>query len=322
MHILIFGTGGVGGYFGGRLAQAGYPVTFVARGQHLAALRTNGLTINSINGDIQLPHVNATDDLADIDAPDIILLTVKTGQVADAARILRPYVAPTTMIIPLQNGVESPRQLAQHISTTHILGGLCWIVSYIAAPGIIHHTGVEPHIAFGELDNRRTERVKQFAEMCRAAAIKKVDVPDDIQRAMWEKFTFIATMSGIGAVTRAPVGVTRTLPQTRAMIIQAIDEIIAVGQAHGIALTDDLRVRTLEFIDGMPAHSTMSMQRDIMEGCPSELEYQNGAVVRLGKEKQVPTPLHTFLLHALWPMELHARGLLPASANDDDNASQ
>lgn len=311
MRIVVFGTGGVGGYFGARLAQAGHDVTFIARGAHLHAMRDHGLHISSVKGDMTVKPVQATDNVADIGTADVVLVATKAWQVPDAAQAIQPIVGPHTMVVPLQNGVEAPWQLVEVLGETPVLGGFCWIVSFIAEPGVIHHTGVEPHVVVGELHNQHTERVQQLAALFKRAHVR-VDIADDIQAALWEKFMFIATVSGIGAVTHATVGTMRSLPQTRQMIEQAVHEIIAVGRAHGVALDDAVFDRTMAFIDGMPSHSTLSMQRDIMEGRPSELESQNGAVVRLGEHKSVDTPLNRFLYHSLLPMELQARGHLHA----------
>lgn len=307
MRIVIFGTGGVGGYFGGRLAQAGEDVTFIARGAHLQAMRDHGLRVLSVQGDWNLHPVQATDTPADVGVADVILVAVKAWQVPDAARALLPMVGEHTAVVPLQNGVEAPAQLAAAIGERAVLGGLCWIVSFIEGPGTIHHTGVEPHVVFGELDNRRSERVEHLYQAFFRAGVR-VSIPDDTMAAMWEKFIFIATISGICAVTRMPVGVVRSLPQTRQMVEQAIQEMIAVAWMHEVKLPDGTFDRTMAFIDQMPPHSTFSMQRDMMEGRPSELEAQNGAVVRLGKAVNVVTPLHAFLYHSLLPMELQARG--------------
>jgi 2-dehydropantoate 2-reductase len=307
MRIVVFGSGGVGGYFGGRLAAAGEDVTFIARGEHLAAMRSSGLQVRSINGDFTICPASATDTPSEVGIADVILVAVKAWQVPEAARAIAPMVGPQTLVVPLQNGVEAPSQLAEVVGREHILGGFCWIVSFIEAPGVLHHTGVKPHIVFGELDNRYSERVETLYRAFFHAGVK-VTIPDDIEAAMWEKFIFIATISGIGAVTRAPVGVMRTVAQTRDMIAQAIHEIIAVAWDYSVNLPGDIFQRTMKFIDGMPPQSTFSMQRDIMEGRPSELEAQNGAVVRLGAAREVKTPLHSFLYHSLLPLELRARG--------------
>jgi 2-dehydropantoate 2-reductase len=309
MRIVVVGTGGVGGYFGARLAQAGEQVTFIARGKHLQAIQTNGLQVYSVVQDMWLEKVQATDDPTQVGIADAILVSVKAWQVPEVAQMLQPMMGPETFVVPLQNGVEAPAQLAQVLGEDAVLGGLCWIVSFIEAPGIIRHTGVEPHVVFGELDNRRSQRVERLYQAFSHAEIK-VEIPQDVQAAMWEKFIFITSMSGMGAITRVPVGIMRNLPQTRQMIEHTIDEIIAVGWEHQVRLTDDVFDRTMAFIDNMPPESTLSMQRDIMEGRPSELESQNGAVVRLGKEVNVTTPLNTFIYHSLLPLELQARGEL------------
>lgn len=307
MRVVVFGSGGVGGYFGGRLAEAGEDVTFIARGEHLAAIRASGLQVRSVNGNFTIYPASATDEPSRLGTADVILVAVKAWQVPEAARAIAPMVGPQTMVVPLQNGVEAPSQLAEVVGREHVLGGFCWVVSFIEAPGVLRHTGVTPHIVFGELDNRYSERVETLYRAFFHAGVK-VSIPDDIEAAMWEKFIFIATMSGLGAVTRAPVGVLRAVAQTRDMIAQAIHEIIAVAWVYQVNLPEDIFVRTMKFIDGMPPESTLSMQRDIMEGRPSELESQNGAVVRLGMAREVKTPLHTFLYHSLLPMELRARG--------------
>jgi 2-dehydropantoate 2-reductase len=307
MRIAVFGAGGVGGYFGGRLAQKGQDVTFIARGAHLDALRSRGLHVYSINGDFTIKPVNATDNPAQVGIADVILVATKAWQVTEAAHAIQPMVGPQTIVVPLLNGVEAPDQLARVINRSQVLGGLCWIVSFVEQPGVIRHTGVEPKVVFSTLDRMQNERAQQLFNAFLQANVK-VDMPQDIQMAMWEKFIFITPMSSIGAVTRVPVGITRSVPQTRQMIETAIDEIIAVAWATGVRLQDTVFSRTMTFIDNMPAHSTLSMQRDIMDERPSELEAQTGAVVRLGMRYDVATPLHAFLYNSLLPMEMLARG--------------
>jgi 2-dehydropantoate 2-reductase len=314
MHIVMFGTGGVGGYFGGRLAQAGEHITFVARGKHLEAIREHGLRVRSVQGDFTIHPAHVTDNPARLSSADIIIVTVKGWQVAEAAQEIRSMISPRTMVIPLLNGVEAPDQLASEIDPTRILGGLCWIVSFIAEPGVIQHTGVEPHITFGDLDGQLTERAEWLYKAFQRAGIK-VTLSNNIRAAMWEKFIFIASISGIGAVTRVTVGEMRQHPETRQMIERAVKESIAVAHAWDIAISDDIFERTMGFIDNMPSHSTLSMQRDIMSGRPSELDSQNGAVVRLGREVGVDTPVHEFIYHSLLPMEHRARS--PKPAEDD-----
>lgn len=308
MRIAIFGTGGVGGYFGGRLAEAGFDTVFIARGKHLEAIQKDGLKVKSINGDFTINPVQVTDNPANIGIVDIILVTVKAWQVSDAAQAMRPMIGPETFVISLENGVEAPIQLSNIIGKKHVLGGLCHIISYIAEPGHIHHAGIYPSIQFGELNNEQSERVKTLLHIFKQTKGVKAIVPSDIQIALWNKFLFIASLSGVGAITRVPIGVFRSLHETRAMLKQAMQEILDVAHAYNIALPKDSVDKTLSFIDGLPQEGTASMQRDIMSGKPSELESQNGAVVRLGKKAAVATPINSFIYSGLLPLELYARG--------------
>jgi len=310
MRIAVFGTGAVGGYFGGRLAQAGADVVFIARGETLRALREGGLRVDSLNGDFVVRPAQATDDPSEVGAVDAVLVGVKAWQVPEAAEAMRPLVGPETFVVPFQNGVEAPDQLAGVLGGDHVLGGLCRIVSQVVEPGHVRHAGLEPYVAFGELDNRTSERAERLGEAFAQAGVT-AEVPADVRVAMWEKFLFIASFSGVGAVTRAPAGVLRELPETRQMLEQAMREVLAVAHARGVALPEESIARTMALIDRLPPGGTASMQRDVMAGRPSELESQNGAVVRLGQEAGVATPVHTFIYHSLKPMELQARSGKP-----------
>jgi 2-dehydropantoate 2-reductase len=310
MQIAIFGTGGAGGYFGGRLAQAGEEVVFIARGEHLQALQTQGLRVDSVKGDFSIPRVRASDDPAQVGIVDVIIVGVKAWQVPEAAQAMRPMVGPETFVVPLQNGVDAPSQLAATVGAEHILGGLCRIISFVAGPGHIRHVGGDPYIAFGELNNHPGERAEKLHQAFARAEGVMVEIPPDILTAMWQKFLLIASWSGVGAITRAPIGALRTLPETRRMLEEAMQEILDVAQARQIALSEAAINHSMGFVDGLPFAGTASMQRDIMEGRPSELASQNGAVVRLGQEVGVATPLHAFIYHSLLPLELQARGLV------------
>ncbi len=308
MRIAVFGTGAVGGYFGGRLAHAGEEVVFIARGEQLQALRSRGLRVDSLSqGDFVLPSVQATDDPAQVGVVDVVLVGVKAWQVPQAAQAMRPLVGPETAVVPLQNGVETPGQLAAALGVEHVLGGLCRLVTFVVEPGHIRHAGLEPYVAFGELDDRPSERAERLREAFARAGVT-VEIPPDIRVAMWKKFLFISSFSGVGAVTRAPVGVLRSLPETRHMLEQAMREVLAVARAHEIALPEGIVRQALAIVDDLPPGGTASMQRDVVKGRPSELESQSGAVVRLGQEVGVATPLHAFIYHSLLPLELRARG--------------
>lgn len=307
MRIAIIGAGGVGGYFGGKLADGGADVVFIARGATLDAMRTNGLRVDSIKGDFVIAHPNVTDDPASVGHVDAVFLTVKTWQIAEAAEQIKPMLGDDTMVIPLENGIDAPDQLVAILGSHHVLGGLCGIVSFIAAPGHIRHIGADPFVMFGELDNRRTPRVEALRDVCVNAGVQ-ADIPSDIHHALWSKFVFIAPMSGVGAATRVPIGVWRTMPEPRELATRAIREIVNVARARGIDLGGDAAVdRTLARFDGLPPESTSSLQRDIIDGKPSELDAQLGAVVRLGRETNVATPVCETLLALLLPQERNAR---------------
>jgi 2-dehydropantoate 2-reductase len=307
MKIAIFGTGGVGGYFGARLAQAGEDVVFIARAGHLSAIRENGLRLESILGDFTVQPAKASDDPAEIGTVDLVILGVKAWQVPDAARAIQPLIGAQTIVLPLQNGVYAPSQLEAVLGRGHVLGGLCRISALIAAPGVIRHVAIPPMIAFGELDVRPSARVESMRQVFARCQGLTVNVPPDINVTMWEKFIFIVAVSGLGAATRQPIGVYRSLPETRRLLLTALEEVAAVARVKGIGLTGDAVSRTLAFIDGMPPATLASMQNDIMNGCPSELESQNGAVVRMGREVGIPTPVNEFLYAILLPMEMNAR---------------
>jgi 2-dehydropantoate 2-reductase len=306
MHIVIFGAGGVGGYFGGRLAQAGETVTFIARRDHLQAMLANGLKVESINGDFSIKPVIATQDTTQVKDVDAILVCVKTWQITEAAHAMLSMLGPYSIVIPLENGVEAPSQLAEVLGKEHVLGGLCRIASRIASPGVIQHTSIEPYVAFGELDNYRSARATNLLQVFKHAGVK-AEIPADISLAMWQKFLFISAVSGIGAVTRVPFGDFRSIPGTRQLLLDALNECCAVAVAQGLHLPENSAADTLAYIDSLPPGTMASMQRDIIEGCPSELEAQNGAIVRMGQKLKVPTPVHTLIYHSLLPQESLAR---------------
>jgi 2-dehydropantoate 2-reductase len=312
MRIAVFGAGGVGGYFGGCLARAGHDVVFIARGEHLKAIQTRGLRVDSQAGDFVIAPAQATDDPPSAGPVDVVILGVKAWQVPDAALALRPMLGRDAFVVPLQNGVEAPSQLAAVLGPSRVVGGLCRIMSMIAGPGHIRHVGLDPTVIIGELDRRPSARTEALRQAFERAGVK-AHVAPDIHVALWEKFIMLASLSGVGAAARAPVGVLRAVAETRRLLELAMGEIAAVGRVQGVALRDDAVERSMRIIDAMPPNGTASMQRDIIDGRPSELEGQNGAVVRLGRESGVDTPVHAFLYASLLPAELRARGQLPVS---------
>jgi 2-dehydropantoate 2-reductase len=298
MRIAIFGTGGVGGYFGGRLAQAGEDVTFIARGEHLQVMRANGLKVESRTGDFVIFPAQATDDVSEVGEVDLVVVGVKAWQVPEAARAMKPLVGSNTTVVPLQNGVDAAGQLVNELGAERVIGGLCRIVSYVVAPGVIRDAGFKPSIIIGELDNRRTERIARIEDVFRRAGVE-ITIAADIQVALWTKLLFIASFSGVGAVADAPAGVIRSDPKWRAQMISAMDEIYALAHARGIELPPNSIDTVMAAVDALPEDATSSMHRDIAAGKPSELESQNGAIVRMARESGVDAPTHTLIYQTL-----------------------
>jgi 2-dehydropantoate 2-reductase len=309
MKIAIFGSGGVGGYFGGRLAQAGQDVTFIARGAHLAAVTESGLRVDSIGGDFAVHPARATDSPQSMGHVDLVILATKAWQLDSAIEQMKPLVGAGTMILPLLNGMEHMDVLLAAFGREHVLGGLCRLSAFVAGPGHIRHVGIPPFIAFGELDNSKSARVDSLREMFSALNGITVDVPADINVAMWEKFVFISGTSGVGAFTRQPIGEFRANPETRTMLFNAMNETAAVARARGIPLSESFVSDTMKRIDTIQPDVMASMQKDMMEGRPSELNEQTGAVIRMGRAVGVPTPTHEAIYAKLLPLENKARRL-------------
>jgi len=308
MNIVVIGAGGVGGYFGGKISKAGYNVTFVARGKTFDAIKNQGLMVKSIKGDFKVrPEV--IKNIKDIKDPDLIILGVKSWQITAIAEQLKPVIHKDTMVLPLQNGVDNADKLRTVLNKENVLTGFCKIVSKIEAPGIIDHFGFEPEIVFGEYDNTKTKRLKEIKAIFDKADFKN-GISEDIHLDIWKKFLFIATISGIGALTRSVFGVMREDDNIRQIIYQTANEIVAIANAKGIALNNDHVEMVLQVIDNLNYDTTASMQRDFMEGRPSELEAFNGYINHTGKALHIVTPANSFTYHCLLPMEKRARGLI------------
>lgn len=299
MKIAIFGSGGVGGYFGGRLAASGEDVTFLARGAHLNAMQSDGLHIHSPLGDLHLPKVQATDRPQAIGPVDVVLFTVKLYDVDASAAQLAPLIGPDTVVITLQNGVDAMDMVARHVGEAHVAGGAAYIVAVIDQPGHIKHTTAQ-QLVFGERDGRRSDRLVKFEEAGIRAGFQ-AKASEDVQADLWTKFVRLATWSGMTTITRSPMGVVRDNPETFKLMVAAIDEVIAVGRAKGINLPADLMESTLTMIKNFPASSKSSMLEDIERGRRLELPWLSGAVVRIGREAGVPTPIHQFITTILAP---------------------
>jgi len=305
VRIAIFGTGGAGGGFGASLAKAGEDVAFIARGEHLNAIRQHGLHVEGHDGETVIHPAMAAAEPAEIGEVDAVILGVKTWQVRSSAEAMEPLIGPETIVLPLQNGVDAADQLVQILGPEHVLSGLARVTSYIVSPGRIRQHGAGS-ITFAELDGSRSERVDRLRTTLENAGIR-APVPDDMQAALWGKFLHAASLGGLGSVCRAPVGVVRRLPETRQLLEAAMQEVWLTAKARGVAIHDDEVSRAMAGIDGMQETATMSLQRDIIAGKPSELEAWSGAVVRYGEAAGVAVPTHSFIYHALLPQELRAR---------------
>ena len=308
MNIAIYGAGGLGGFYGARLACAGNDVAFIARGAHLAAIRERGLEVRSPLGDMRLPKPVATDDPADIGPVDLVLVAVKTWQIPDVGAAMGPLLGDRTMVLPFLNGVEASDELAAVIGPAPVLGGLSKVFSKVESPGVIHHFTGNVFVAFGELDGSESERVRSLLEVFSAAGID-AEAPPAIRVELWKKLLLVSSWAGLGALARSPMGVMRDDPGTRALIERSMGEGLAVARATGHDIERAYRDEMWAFYRGMPAGATASMQRDIMDGRPSELDAWNGAICRFGAGAGVETPVHSFTYHTLAPMERRARGL-------------
>ncbi|MDO9137392.1 MAG: 2-dehydropantoate 2-reductase, partial [Lutibacter sp.] len=275
---------------------------FIARGNHLEAIQKNGLQLKSPKGDYLVFPANATANISEITDIDFILVSVKTWQLEAAAKEIKQVLNEKTMVISLLNGVNNAEVLSEIIDKKHLLGGLCKVVSKIEDYGVINHISFEPTIVFGELDNTKTDRAILLEKVFLNAGIT-TKLADDIQTEIWSKFLFISTISGIGALTRSTIGEIIASPQLKKMMRQTAGEIVAVAKAKGIYLSDALVDKQFQVIESQPYNTTSSLQRDMMEGKPSELESQNGSIVKMGLELGIPTPVNAFIYHCLLPQE-------------------
>lgn len=304
----VFGVGGLGGYFAAALARAGYWTAVVARGSHLEAIRRSGLRVVGPKDEFTVGPAQATDKPEEIGVVDAVIIAVKAWQVTDAAKAIRPLVKSGTKVLPLENGVEAPDQVAQILGGEHTLIGLCRIISAAEAPGVIRHAGLQPAVALGEFDGSALSPSAKILAKAFADAGMKVETPSDMRAALWEKLLFIAALSGAGAVARATVGELRQCEPTRELLRQLMEEVAAVARGQNIHLAADVVSRTLTFVDSLPPGGTASMQRDIADGKPSELEAIIGAAVRFGEASGVPTPAMHYVYASLLPQEERARG--------------
>lgn len=305
MRVVVVGTGAVGGYFGGTLAKAGNDVTFIARGENLKSILNNGLVVNSIKGNFVIDNPNVTDQIETVASADVVLVAVKAWQVCNIAKQIHHLIDDRTVIIPLQNGVLAADELSLEINPNNVINGLCRIFCRMESYGVVNHFDAEPTIIFGERNNILSERVLRVQEMFQDAGINAL-IPKDITAELWKKFLFICS-SGLLAVTRSTYGTVREIPETRQMLIGLFAEIYNVAIKYGVILDSNIVDKTIKAIDSYDYDATSSLTRDVMAGKPSEIEYQNGAVVRLGEKLGVATPINRFIYSSIIPMEKKAR---------------
>ncbi len=321
VKIAVMGSGGVGGYFGARLATGGADVTFVARGDHLAAMREHGLTVEGGPDEIRLRSVNAVEDPAAIGMVDLVIFAVKLWDTDAAIDQIRPIVGPETAVISFQNGVLKDQYLARAFGLGRVMGGVCYVATSIARPGVIRRTGTLERMVFGEFDGaagtarlspaaskdrvgareeeragrprsgQPSPRAKRFLDACLAGRIR-AELAQDIQREIWEKFVFLVALSGTTTTMRTTVGPIRSDPQTRDFLLDVMREVVAVGRAHGIDLPEDYAEQRLRLADDLAPDMTSSMHHDLERGNRLEVRWLSGGVVELGRAVKVPTPLN------------------------------
>ena len=305
MRIAIVGSGGVGGYFGGRLAAAGADVTFLARGAHLEAMRARGLRIESPRGNVHLPRVTAESEPAAIGPADVVFFAVKLYDTEGALALLPPLIGPDTVVIGFQNGVETVGLLTRAVGPSHAAGGVSYVSAVIAEPGVIRHTAMD-HLIFGEPDGSRSPRLEALLEACRPAGFQAT-LSSNITVDIWTKFVRIAVFSGMTAVTRSPIGVIRDDPELFAMLKATATEALNVAHAKGIAVPASTVEDIAAAYRALPPHAKASMLEDLERGRRLELPWLSGAVVRIGREVGVETPTHHFINAVLTP-HVNGRG--------------
>lgn len=305
MKILIMGTGGVGGYYGGLLAQQGNEVTFISRGAHLYAIRHEGLKVKSVHGDFHVFPANATEDPAKVEPVDLVLFCVKTYSTDESTEAIRPVVGPETVVLSLQNGVDAAERIGKIVGDAHVIGGATWLSSAVEAPGVIRQISEFRRIVFGELVGGRSERIQSIFEVLNSTGID-VEISENIQKILWTKFVFISAASAFGSLTRLPMGEYRSIPETRRLITGIMQEVEALARAQGILPDPEVVQKSLEFMDNSAPHIKPSMQLDVESGHRTELESMIGVIGRKGRELGIPTPVADFVYASLLPVELRA----------------
>jgi 2-dehydropantoate 2-reductase len=307
MRIAVVGAGGVGGAFGAALAKAGADVTFIARGAHLAAMRSAGLKIQGGRGETHVVPTQATDDPARVGQVDIVLFCVKLWDVESAGAHIKPLIGAETAVIPLQNGIDAAERLIPILGAHAVMGGVAQISASIIAPGVIQQVGTFMRMVFGELDGKISQRAQDFLALCQKAGFD-VTLSEQILTELWMKFILLAANSGLTSLSRQPIGPLRDDPDMRPIFTAAIQETFDVGRAKGVALPADAVARTLDFIAHLPPTMKASMALDLDRGNRMELPWLSGKVADLGRQFGVPTPTHSMIYAMLKPYVMGKTG--------------
>jgi 2-dehydropantoate 2-reductase len=302
MKIGVVGAGGVGGYYGARLASAGAEVGLIARGDHLAAIRERGLRVRADDGDFTV-RIAASDDPAEIGPSDAVLFCVKSYDTDQAAGLLGPLLKPETGVVSLQNGVDNEEKIAARIGPEHVLGGVSFILAHIAEPGVVEQVGSRRRVIFGELDGSRTERVTRLLAEFRRAEIDS-DLADDIRVVLWDKFAYLCALAGLTALTRLPIDELLAVPETRNLFRQVVREVALVARAEGVELADDIVDQKTAFAGTLGPGSYSSLHHDLMTGHRLELDALHGELTRRAARHAIPVPVSGTIYSLLRPWEL------------------
>jgi 2-dehydropantoate 2-reductase len=299
MKIVVMGTGGVGGYFGAKLARAGETVTFVARGDHLREIKASGLRVVSATEGEFVVRSPATDDPSCIGSADLVLFCVKSYDTETAARAIKHVVGSQTAVLSLQNGIDNEEKIESVVGGDRVLGGAAYVFAIIESPGVIRHAS-GGKIIFGEMDGRESDRARRILAVFQRAGISAT-LSTDIRWTLWEKYVVIIALSGMTALTRCPVGVIRSLPETRRMYRCLLEEVASLATASGIDIAPDVVERAFRFIDKLPPGEHSSLHYDLTHGKRLELEALQGYAVRLAGRLGVPVPTISAVYAALTP---------------------
>ena len=300
MKIAVMGGCVIGGYFGGRLAQAGFDVSFITRGSHLAAIRENGLKVLSPRGNFTIHPAKVTDDPAKVGPVDVIMFMVKNYDTLQAAEQIRPLVGPDTAIIHFQNGVDARAMLSNVLGAGHVLSGVAFIPASIQEPGVIKHNAELAKLVFGEFDKQITLRAVAFLDALEKAGVTG-EISTDISVVLWSKLMFLTSMSAINCITRQPAGLVQSDEETIALYMDAMHEVATVAAAHGVFLGEEAIANNMALAQSFPPNNKTSMFQDLEAGRRLEIDYLSGAVVRLGREKGIETPIHRTAWVAIKP---------------------